>query len=91
MRISSSNAGLKARHNPAHRQRLGYGSTHASPCALTGLGDGWGFIHTARCPVLLSDGLSALNAGRRLIWITPCKPQAQPGVTALPLLELRSS
>jgi hypothetical protein len=31
------------------------------------------------------------DAGRRLIWITPCKPQAQLGVEAvLPLYELRS-
>jgi hypothetical protein len=33
-----------------------------------------------------------VDAGRRLIWITPCKPQAQLGVeTASALLELRSS
>jgi hypothetical protein len=32
------------------------------------------------------------DAGRRLIWITPCKPQAQLGVeTASSLPELRSS
>jgi hypothetical protein len=38
--------------------------------------------------------ISALqgDAGRRLIWITPCKPQAQLGVETAPSLpELRSS
>jgi hypothetical protein len=33
-----------------------------------------------------------VDAGRRLIWITPCKPQAQLGVETAPSLpELRSS
>jgi hypothetical protein len=66
----------------------------ASPCDGERRRPANGFVWTASCLAvtvgarcLFRLSLLSPDAGRRLTWIAPCKPQAQPGVwTATPYL-----
>jgi hypothetical protein len=90
--------GIKARHNPAQRQRSGIDDctpsrTRQRQYTPPSAGLEYTLIndYTIHWAVLCIAWLLQFDAGWRPAWITPCKPKAQPGVeTALPLHELRS-